>query len=130
MYIVPNTIIYRHHVNWSTYNTKTATTKKKGFSSSKSHLTLCNISCVRGGILSNNSNICQKNDLHLMIFSLGTPFENQVILYINKFNRYNSKLLIIIIHFQQFLEQQLLHSQTLWVRYQGISENILKLLHN
>ena len=47
MYIIPNTITYRHHDNWPTYNRKTA---KNVFSSSKSPPTLCNTKCIKGEI--------------------------------------------------------------------------------
>ena len=68
MYIIPNMIIYRHHYNGLTYNTKT---EKKNASLPVNHpQTLCNSKCVKGGVLGKNSNTHQKNDSNLPDISL------------------------------------------------------------
>jgi len=42
------------------------------------------------GNLGNNSNILKKNDYTYLIFHLGTPFKNQVIVHIYRFHRNNN----------------------------------------
>jgi hypothetical protein len=68
MYIIPNMIIYRHHANWPTYNTKNAKINAFSFSKNAQHFATENASNKR--ILGNKSNIDQKNDLYLPEFSL------------------------------------------------------------
>ena len=46
MYINPNMIIYRHYVNWPTYNTKTA---KKWLLLQQKRPTFCNRTCFKKG---------------------------------------------------------------------------------
>jgi len=68
MYITPNKITYRHHVNWPTHKTKTA--KKKASPSANNAQQFGRDCASKKGILCNNSNMHQKNESYLLEISL------------------------------------------------------------